>query len=129
YTGISILMKHMQIKPKEIKKFYLAGAFGTYIDPSSAIDLGMFPEIPLERIQFVGNTAGSGARMTLLSNPTRKLVERIIKKIDYIELGVSPNFQKEFISSMDLPNVNKNLFPTVMKTIKRNLLLRELNHS
>ncbi len=127
YTGISILMKHMNIKPSSIKKFYLAGAFGTYIDPSSAIDLGMFPEIPLERIQFVGNTAGSGARMTLLSNPTRKLVERIIKKIDYIELGASTNFQKEFISSMDLPNVNKKLFPTVMKTIKRNQLLREQN--
>ncbi|WP_455281317.1 ASKHA domain-containing protein [[Eubacterium] cellulosolvens] len=127
YTGISILMKHMRVKPKEIKKFYLAGAFGTYIDPTSAIDLGMFPEIPLERIQFVGNTAGSGARMTLISNPTRKLVERIIKKIDYIELGANPNFQKEFISSMDLPNVNKKLFPTIMKTINRNLLLREQN--
>ncbi|TRO61052.1 DUF4445 domain-containing protein [Candidatus Bathyarchaeota archaeon] len=127
YTGISILMKHMRVKPKEIKKFYLAGAFGTYIDPTSAIDLGMFPEIPLQRIQFVGNTAGSGARMTLISNPTRKLVERIIKKIDYIELGANPNFQKEFISSMDLPNVNKKLFPTIMKTINKNLLLREQN--
>jgi len=125
YTGISILMKHMQVKLKEIKKFYLAGAFGTYIDPTSAIDLGMFPEIPLERIQFVGNTAGSGARMTLISNPTRKLVEKIIKKIDYIELGANSNFQKEFISSMDLPNANKKLFPTIMKTINRNLLLRE----
>ena len=125
YTGISILMKHMKIKPKDIKKFYLAGAFGTYIDPSSAIDLGMFPEIPLDLIQFVGNTAGSGARMTLLSHPTRNIVKKIIKKIDYIELGANPNFQKEFISSMDLPNVNKNLFPTVMKTIRRNQLLRE----
>jgi uncharacterized 2Fe-2S/4Fe-4S cluster protein (DUF4445 family) len=125
YTGISILMKHMKVKPKDIKKCYLAGAFGTYIDPSSAIDLGMFPEIPLELIQFVGNTAGSGARMTLLSNSTRKLVEKIIKKVDYIELGANPNFQKEFISSMDLPNVNRKLFPTVMKTIRRNQLLRE----
>jgi uncharacterized 2Fe-2S/4Fe-4S cluster protein (DUF4445 family) len=127
HTGISILMKHMRVKPKEIKKFYLAGAFGTYIDPTSAIDLGMFPEVPLERIQFVGNTAGSGARMTLISNPTRELVERIIKKIDYIELGANPNFQKEFISSMDLPNANKKLFPTIMKTINRNQLLREQN--
>ncbi len=126
YTGISTLMKHMKIKPKDIKKFYLAGAFGTYIDPSSAIDLGMFPEIPIDRIHFVGNTAGSGARMTLLSNPTRKLVEKIIKKVEYIELGANHNFQKEFISSMDLPNVNKNLFPTIRKTIKRNLTLREL---
>ncbi len=127
YTGISILMKYMKIKPKEIKKLYLAGAFGTYINPSSAIDLGMFPEIPVGVIQFVGNTAGSGARMALLSNPTRKLVERIIKKISYIELGADPNFQKEFISSMDLPNANKNLFPSVMKTIKRNQLLRNPN--
>lgn len=123
YTGISTLMKHMHVKPSMIKRVFLAGAFGTYVDPSSARDIGMFPEIPLDRIQFVGNTAGAGARMALASRPTRELAQRTLKKIRYVELGADPDFQKEFVSAIDLPNARKELFPTVNMIIRCNLAI------
>jgi len=120
YTGISILMKHKRVQPDEIKRVFLAGAFGTYIDPASARDIGMFPEMPLNRIQFVGNTAGSGARMALISSPTRELAQTILPKVKYVELGGDSEFQKEFVSAIDLPNSRKKLFPTVSKIIEYN---------
>jgi len=120
YSGISILMRHMRVNPDHIKKVFLAGAFGTYIDPASARDIGMFPEIPLNRIQFVGNTAGSGARMALISSQTRELAESILPKVEYVELGADPEFQKEFVSAIDLPNARKGLFPTVERIIEYN---------
>jgi len=123
YTGVSILMRHMRVKPDEVRKVYLAGAFGTYVDPASARDIGMFPEIPLSRIEFVGNTAGSGARMALISNPTRRLAERILSRVDYVELGADPRFQEEFLAATDLPNAKKELFPTVNRIIEHNLSL------
>jgi uncharacterized 2Fe-2S/4Fe-4S cluster protein (DUF4445 family) len=125
YTGIAILMKHMHIKPRDIERVFLAGAFGTYIDPASARNIGMFPEISLGKIHFVGNTAGSGARMALISSQTRKLAERIASKVEYVELGADPDFQREFISAIDLPNAKKELFPTVSKIIEQNYHISE----
>ncbi len=125
YTGISTLMKHMHVKPSMIKSVFLAGAFGTYVDPSGARDIGMFPEIPLDIVQFVGNTAGAGARVALVSRRTRELAEEILKKIRYVELGADPDFQKEFVSAIDLPNARRELFPTVNMIIERNLAVRQ----
>jgi len=125
YTGIAVLMKHIHINPRRIERVFLAGAFGTYIDPASARDIGMFPEIPLGRIHFVGNTAGSGARMALISNQTRKLAEKIASKVEYVELGADPDFQREFISAIDFPNAKEELFPTVSKIIERNYRISE----
>ncbi len=67
YAGTSILMAHLNLKARDIEQVFLAGAFGTYVDPQSALMIGMYPDIPLERIRFAGNAAGSGARMALLS--------------------------------------------------------------
>ncbi|MEM3004640.1 MAG: ASKHA domain-containing protein, partial [Candidatus Bathyarchaeia archaeon] len=124
HAGISILMKHMHTRPSMIKRFFLAGAFGTYVDPKSACTIGMFPEIPLDRIRFVGNTAGSGARMALLSQRTRGQVDRILEKIRYVELGADPDFQREFVEAIDLPHARMELFPNFSRIAKRNLQSR-----
>ncbi len=104
YAGCSILMKELKVLPKEIKKLYLAGSFGTYIDPDSAKTIGLFPDIPTKHIKFVGNTAGSGARMALKSRAIRRLADRIAQKVRYIELGAIEEFQKEFIDAVLIPH-------------------------
>ncbi len=113
YTGTSILMEHLGIKTNEIQKIFLAGAFGTYVDPQNAKIIGMYPDVHLPRVQFVGNTAGSGARMALLSVKVRKLAEKIAKSVEYVELGADPNFQNEFIKALYFPHQEKELFPSV----------------
>jgi uncharacterized 2Fe-2S/4Fe-4S cluster protein (DUF4445 family) len=62
----------------------------------------------------------------LISSQTRKLAERIASKVEYVELGADPDFQREFISAIDFPNAKKELFPTVSKIIERNYHISEL---
>ncbi|MEM2982652.1 MAG: ASKHA domain-containing protein [Candidatus Bathyarchaeia archaeon] len=121
YTGISILMRRAKVKPIDVEKVYLAGAFGTFIDPESARDIGMLPEIPLGRVRFVGNTAGAGARMALISSQTRELAERILRRVKYVELAADRDFQREFVDALELPNRRRELFPTVTRIIERNI--------
>jgi uncharacterized 2Fe-2S/4Fe-4S cluster protein (DUF4445 family) len=117
YTGVSILMKHLGIKPYAIQKIFLAGAFGTYVDPQNARIIGMYPDVPLERVQFVGNTAGSGARMALLSVKVREAAEKIAKAVEYVELGADPSFQSEFLKATYLPHQELDRFPSIAKLL------------
>ncbi|MFQ6095648.1 MAG: ASKHA domain-containing protein, partial [Candidatus Bathyarchaeia archaeon] len=120
YTGAAILMKHMNVDFRDIRKVFIAGAFGNYVDPQSAKIIGMFPDIPLQNVQFVGNTAGSGARMALLSTEMRRLAEEVAERIEYVELGADPDFQSEFIKATYLPHKEAELFPNVMRLLRRN---------
>ncbi|RLG99230.1 ferredoxin, partial [Candidatus Bathyarchaeota archaeon] len=119
YTGASVLMKHRKIQPSDIQRVYLAGAFGNYVDPQNAKIIGMYPDVPLERVKFVGNTAGSGARMTLISIDSRKTAEDLAKRIEYVELGADPNFQDEFLKATYLPHMEPGRFPSVMAILDK----------
>ncbi len=101
-TGIEVLLETAGIKAEEIEEFIIAGAFGTYINVPSAIRIGMFPDLPLERFRQVGNAAGAGARQMLLSKQQRSLAEAIAKQVNYIELSTYPNFTNIFSRSLFL---------------------------
>jgi len=118
YTGASILMRHRGVRPNDIRRVYLAGAFGNYVDPQNAKIIGMYPDVPLERVRFVGNTAGSGARMTLLSVEARRAAEEIAGKVRYVELGADPEFQTEFLKATYLPHREPERFPSVIALLK-----------
>jgi len=121
YTGASILMKKMQKDAKDIQKVFLAGAFGNYVDPQSAKVIGMYPDVPLERVQFVGNTAGSGARMALLSVDARRTAEKIARSVEYLELGADRDFQNEFLKATFMPHQETDRFPSVMQLLKKRI--------
>jgi len=118
-AGAEVLLKHMSISKEEIVKLYVAGAFGNYIDPESARIIGMYPEFPLNKIQFVGNTAGTGSRMCLLSKEMREYAERISKETRYYELAVDPNFQSEYIQATFLPHQDQSRQPIVTEMLRR----------
>jgi uncharacterized 2Fe-2S/4Fe-4S cluster protein (DUF4445 family) len=99
-TGISILMQKMGIQMEHVKRVYIAGAFGTYINPSSARAIGMIPYIPLNIIRVVGNAAGTGARMALVSSRARSICEKISNSVEYVELAAHPDFQSIFMESL-----------------------------
>ena len=120
YTGTSILMRQMNITPTEIQKIMIAGAFGNYIDPLNARTIGMYPDVPLRRVGLVGNTAGSGARMALLSTKVRRLAEKVAREVQYIELGADPMFQEEFLKATYLPHKEIERFPSIMQLMKNN---------
>ncbi|MBO3803322.1 MAG: DUF4445 domain-containing protein [Candidatus Brockarchaeota archaeon] len=117
FTGCYLLMKKMRIKPEGVKNVYVAGAFGNYIDPTSAIVIGMLPDVPVERIKMIGNGAGFGARLALLSKGKTKEAQSVARKIKYLELSGEEGFQKEFLKALNIPHAERNLFPTADRII------------
>jgi len=113
YTGCHILMKRKAIKPNDIKNLYIAGAFGNYINPVNAKIIGLFPDIPTESIKFVGNAAGAGARMALISKKLRDDAASISRKTNYVELASEPDFQAEFLSAMSFPHRDMSRFESI----------------
>jgi len=100
FAGIKILLKEANILLNDIDEILLAGAFGNFINKKSASRLGLIPHISLHKIKSVGNAAGRGAEMTLLSEEIKKIGQKITKEVVYIELSSRPDFQKEFIDAM-----------------------------
>ena len=100
YTGIKILLKEVNISPEDIQEVLLAGAFGNFINKENARRIGLIPYLPLRKIKFIGNAAGTGAEIALLSKKMREVSQEISNKVKYVELSSRTDFQEEFIKAM-----------------------------
>ncbi len=101
-TGIDVLLSRNGLSKDDIDEVVLAGAFGTYLDVNSAVAIGLLPRIPAEKIRQVGNAAGMGAKLALISETKRKEAQELAKKVRYIELVGDPSFMRTFALSMRL---------------------------
>lgn len=98
-TGIQILLETCGCAEDDIKQVIIAGAFGTYIDVASAVAIGMLPPLPLNRFRQVGNAAGMGAKLALISLKSRGTAQAVASRVSYIELAGSPSFQPTFMQA------------------------------
>lgn len=101
-TGVDALLQNAGIGPGDVDRVIIAGAFGTYIDIASAITIGLLPTIPRERITQVGNAAGTGARLALISRLHRQKALEIADRVNYLELARTPKFMRNFAGAMYL---------------------------
>ncbi len=101
-TGIQLLLQSKGLAEDDIDEVIIAGAFGTYIDVGSAIAIGMLPHLPLDRFRQVGNAAGRGAILALVSRAKRREAHAMAGKVGYIELASSPDFMNVYTQSMYL---------------------------
>ena len=118
YSGAYIALNELGVEPSMIKHVYIAGAFGTYIDRKSAVTIGMLPEFNQPDIQQVGNAAGTGARMILLSREAREDAESIPPLVEYIELATNKSYNKEYIDALMLPHVDLSRFPDTVTKLR-----------
>jgi uncharacterized 2Fe-2S/4Fe-4S cluster protein (DUF4445 family) len=98
-TGIQVLLEASDCVEDDIKQVIIAGAFGTYIDVASAVTVGMLPALPLDRFRQVGNAAGMGAKLALVSRRSRGRAQTIASRVNYIELASSAGFQRIFMQA------------------------------
>jgi uncharacterized 2Fe-2S/4Fe-4S cluster protein (DUF4445 family) len=105
-AGIDTLVKRIGVGLEDITTLYLAGGFGSYIHRESAVAIGLLPRELLNRVQVIGNAAGKGALMALLSEDLRSRCEGIRRVTEYIELSSSPEFQDAYIERMFFPQEN-----------------------
>jgi uncharacterized 2Fe-2S/4Fe-4S cluster protein (DUF4445 family) len=94
--GIQALVENEGLAENDLERIIIAGAFGTFIDVKSAVIIGMLPDLPLERFTQVGNAAGTGARLALISKTEREKAKEITKLDGYIELARIPDFNRKF---------------------------------
>ena len=119
HTGALALMQNSRVTEKDIDIVFVAGAFGSYIDPRNARIIGMYPEIALEKVKVVGNAAGTGARMALVSKAARSQAERISGMIRYVELAAEPDFQADFCNSLCMPYADLSRYPETSEMLRK----------
>ncbi|MDI9608828.1 MAG: ASKHA domain-containing protein [Candidatus Verstraetearchaeota archaeon] len=124
YAGFMTLVRKGGLDRGALAEIIIAGAFGNYIDPKNARIIGMIPELPLEKISFTGNTAGSGARLCLKSINARREAQIVASKVKYIELAAQPIFEEEYINAMYMPNSQLEDFPETMEEVKAPRVVR-----
>lgn len=97
-------------------KILLAGGFGTYLDKTKAMLIGMIPDCPLENVYVVGNSAGDGARIALLNWERREEAAKVAARVNRYELPADPNFQQQFMLAMNFPHMSEP-FPHIAHLI------------
>ena len=115
YTILTTIANTVNIPLSEIKRFYVAGTFGSYINPESAITIGMIPDLPLDVYASLGNTSLKGACMALLNKEAKEEITRIRDQITYLELNVNQEFMNLFSAAKFIPHTDRSLFPSVRR--------------
>jgi uncharacterized 2Fe-2S/4Fe-4S cluster protein (DUF4445 family) len=117
YTILTTITNTVNVPMHEVSRFFIAGTFGSFIDPRSAITIGMLPDLPLATYVVLGNSSLEGASMALLSTEARNQIPKIRDKITYLELNVNQEFMNLFSAAKFIPHTDRSLFPSVKPII------------
>jgi uncharacterized 2Fe-2S/4Fe-4S cluster protein (DUF4445 family) len=102
-TGWQILLGELGVNPEDVAQVLLAGSFGAYLKPASAIRIGLVPRMALPRIVSAGNVAGEGAKIAALSHRERAEAHAIVREVRYVELSGRTDFNDRFIDQLAFP--------------------------
>ncbi|MFZ3047828.1 MAG: ASKHA domain-containing protein, partial [Desulfatirhabdiaceae bacterium] len=119
YAGCKLMVKRMGLK--KLDKVKIAGAFGTHVDRTKALVMGLFPDCEIDMIQSVGNAAGDGCRAALLNVKKRVEANWCSRNVEYVELTVEPTFQQDFMEAMQLPHMT-DPFPHLRGIVRDEIL-------
>lgn len=113
YSAIISLLNKVGKSLGDIKKIYIAGGFGNYLNIENAVFIGLLPDTDRFRYEFIGNSSLAGARMSLLSRDAFTKAHEIYKNITYVDLGSEPNYMDEYVASLFFPHTDLGRFPSV----------------
>jgi uncharacterized 2Fe-2S/4Fe-4S cluster protein (DUF4445 family) len=108
-----VLADSIGIPLELVEQVLIGGSFGKYINVEKAIEIGLLPDMPWDRFQFLGNTAVRGAYLALLDRQARARVKEIAARMTYIELSADNTFYESFMSALFLPHTELSRFPSV----------------
>ncbi len=99
-TGWTLLLEQLGLEHRDVQQVLLAGSFGSYLSPASAVRIGLVPQLPVLRIVAAGNVAGEGAKMALLSVRERAGATALLEEVTYVELSDRPDFNDKFVEQL-----------------------------
>jgi len=120
YAGYSVLADSVGVPLELIEQMLVGGSFGKYINVEKAVQIGLLPDLPWDRFQFLGNTSVRGAYYALLDRMSRARVKDIASRMTYIELSADNSFYDAFMSALFLPHTDLHRFPSIVEAISKN---------
>ncbi len=120
YAGFAVLAESIGIELEMVERFLIGGSFGQYINVEKAVQIGLLPDLPWERFDFLGNTSLRGALLALLNNTYHRQVAEAASKMTYLELSADNTFYDAFTSALFLPHTDIEKFPSVAKLLEDN---------
>ena len=112
-AGVRVLLARAGLQPPQLEAVVLAGAFGNYLVPQDALSIGLLPDVPAERVRFVGNAALSGARLLLTDAAARRRAGEVAARARYIELGGHQGYGDAFVEEIPFPTARGRLLGTL----------------
>ncbi len=117
YAGFEVLGDRVGIPLDTVERVLIGGSFGKYINVEKAVGIGLLPDMPWERFEFLGNTSIRGAYLALLDREARSTVSDIAGAMTYIELSADNSFYEAFTAALFLPHTDLSRFPSVAATM------------
>jgi uncharacterized 2Fe-2S/4Fe-4S cluster protein (DUF4445 family) len=121
FAGYSVLADSVGVPMEMIEQMLIGGSFGKYINVEKAVQIGLLPDLPWDRFQFLGNTSVRGAYYALLDRNSRERIRDIATRMTYIELSADNSFYDAFMSALFLPHTDLSRFPSVKGIVEKNL--------
>lgn len=112
FSAVDILLQSVDMDVEAIDKVYVAGGIGSGINMKNAVNIGMFPDVDLEKFTYIGNSSLSGAYAMVLSDEANAKVEEVAKNMTYMELSTHPGYMDAFVAACFLPHTDAARFPS-----------------
>ena len=118
FSAIRTMLTSLDFDVSMIDDVYVAGGIGSGINMQNAVNIGMVPDIPIEKFHYIGNSSLTGAYLMLLSTPAEKKTYELASNMTYMELSTVPIYMDEFVGACFIPHTDTSMFPTVMEEIQ-----------
>ena len=118
FSAIRTMLTSLDFDVSMIDDVYVAGGIGSGINMQNAVNIGMFPDIPIEKFHYIGNSSLTGAYLMLLSTPAEKKTYELAANMTYMELSTVPIYMDEFVGACFIPHTDTSMFPTVMEEVQ-----------
>lgn len=113
FSAIRTMLSSLDFDISMVEEVYVAGGIGSGINMQNAVNIGMLPDIPIEKFHYIGNSSLSGAYSMLLSTEAEKKTYEVASNMTYMELSVVPSYMDEFVASCFLPHTDASMFPSL----------------
>jgi len=117
YAAASVLLNALNMKFEDLVEIMVAGAFGNFLNVANAVCIGLLPDIPQDRMRFLGNTSVAGAKLAAVCDECYDETFRIADRMTYFELSTDATFMDQFVSACFFPHTNVEMFPNVMQEL------------
>ena len=109
------MYKRQDMDVSMIDHLYVAGGIGSGINMKNAVNIGMFPDVDLDKFEYIGNSSLAGAYAMVLSDSAKEKVFELGENMTYLELSTNPSYMDNFVAACFLPHTNSALFPTSLQ--------------